>query len=90
MVTRCVVWGCRSSNLDGVSACQYSKDATLKKEDNAFVRFTRKDWRTGTGTLSRVMPTLKPLGMVTSLTGIFIKQDTRGSWLVVEAFSIVR
>ena len=47
MVKRCVVGGCGNSNLDGVSVHHFPKDPALKQKWDAFVRSTRKYWRTG-------------------------------------------
>ena len=50
MVKRCVVGGSSNSNRDGVSVHRYLKDPILRQKCDAFVRLTRKHWKSGTQT----------------------------------------
>lgn len=47
MVKRCVVGGCSNSTADKVSVHQFPKDPLQRQKWDAFVKTTRKDWKTG-------------------------------------------
>lgn len=47
MVKRCVVGGCSNSSQDKVSVHQYPKEQAIRQKWDAFVKSTRKDWKSG-------------------------------------------